>query len=71
MNDETEDIMAIDPRVVPRVASVALACWSSWVFIAAETRLVNRNAPLTFTSSRCLKSAKLASAIGSNVPPGI
>lgn len=71
MVDETEDKFTIDPRVVPLAGSVALACWSSWGFMAAETRLVNRKLPLTFTSIRYLKSTKLASAIGSNVPPGI
>ena len=59
------------PRVAPRAGSVALACLSSWVFMAAETWLVTRKVPWTLTSIRCLKSTKLASAIGSNVPPGI
>lgn len=42
--------------------------WGAWVFMAAESRLLNRNAPLMLTSSKCLKSTKLASAIGANVP---
>lgn len=29
MVDDTEDKLTIDPRVVPRAGSVALACWSS------------------------------------------
>jgi hypothetical protein len=69
---ETEDKLTIDPPVLPRASSVALTCWSSWAFIAAETRLVNRKLPWTLTLSRRLKSTtKLASVIGSNVPPGI
>lgn len=59
MNEETEDRLTIDPRLVPRAGSVALTCLSSCFFMAADIRLVNRKVPLTLTSSKLVKMAHI------------
>lgn len=69
--DKSEAMFTRHPRVVPRSGEVGCNCLSSWALMAAKAWLVTRKVPCTFTSRRCLKSAKLAPESSSNVPPGI